>query len=122
MGSFGLGRLEEMGRTIKEEAGGPHQLGYVNKLVGQNSSQTFKFRSDIPQRANMASSVICFNKNTEGNSSVGRHRNSIQVPQNIGFNGLSGLNSLSSRARTVKEEEIYNDSDEKQMNSSWVSS
>ena len=123
MGSFGLGKLESMGRTIMEETVEPQQMGVNNMVPGQNASQTLKFRSEKPQRARMAASVICFNKNTEGSPSFGGFGNySLGTQNNNGFNNLSGLDSLARKVKTVQEEDISDKADEKIMNSTWTGS
>jgi hypothetical protein len=106
-----------MGRTIQEESVEARHMATGNQPGSLNTTQTLQFRNDRPQRARMAASVICFNKNTEGTSSFGGFGNSLQIPHNNnGFNGLGGLESLASRARTVQEEDIPDDSNAKKMN------
>ena len=112
-----------MGRTIKEEIVEPQQMGSNNPVFGQNTSQTLKFRNDKPQRARMAASVICFNKNTDRNISFGGFGNLPQTQQNNnGFNGFGGLDTLASKARIVQEVDIPDDLNEKRMNSNWMGS
>ena len=83
----------------------------LNQLPSQPTKPApLAFRAQRPERPKMASSVIFFNKNSDAtNHFIYPHQNQ----ENRGFS--TGFDALMSKARTVKEEEVDDNSIDRKL-------